>query len=30
MIDLAAGEKLPSGKRLFGGLNPINCYRVIE
>ncbi len=25
LIDLAADEKPPSGKQLFGGLNPINC-----
>ena len=25
LIDLAADAKPPSGKRLFGGLNPINC-----
>lgn len=28
LIDLAADAKPPSGKRLFGGLNPINCYGV--
>jgi hypothetical protein len=28
LIDLAADAKPPSGKRLFGGLNPINCSSI--